>query len=88
MLTIHLHYKKPAKDTKRKKRQPIDENLTPEEQEEERKRREEEDELYMYRLEYSPSPATVLKFLEGAVQMIVDSTNQVTDLESDLMKSL
>ncbi len=42
----------------------------------------------MYRLEYNPTPETCLQFFLQALNMITDSTCAVTDLESDLMKSL
>lgn len=87
MLIISLSYKKPSKD-KRPRRRPIDETLPEEEQEAERAARAEEDEQFMYRLEYHPTPKTCHQFLSSALQMITDSTNSVTDLESDLMKSL
>lgn len=87
MLIISLSYKKPSKD-KRPRRRPIDETLPEEEQEAERQARAKEDEEFMYRLEYHPTPAQCHKFLSSALKMITDSTNQVTDLQSDLMKSL
>jgi len=87
MLVIHLAYKKPPKD-KKPRRKPLDENLTEEEREAELKRRALEDEEYMYRLEYNPTPEKCLAFMQGSIEMIVNSTNAVTDLESDLMKSL
>lgn len=42
----------------------------------------------MYKLEYNPTPETCKNFLQGALSMIIDSTNSVNDLESDLMKSI
>ena len=87
MLVIHLSFKKPAKD-KRPKRKAISEELTEEERDEELERRRIEDEEFMFRLEYNPTPETCLKFMKGALGMIIDSTNTVTDLETDLMKSL
>jgi len=87
MLVIHLSFKKPAKD-KRPKRKAISEELTEEEREAEIERRRLEDEEFMFRLEYNPTPETCLKFMQGALNMIIDSTNTVTDLETDLMKSL
>jgi hypothetical protein len=87
MLVIHLAYKKPAKD-KKPKRKPIAEDLTEEEKQAEIERRAKEDEEFMYRLEYHPTPAQCHDFLQGALQQIIDSTNKVHDLESDLMKSL
>lgn len=88
MLIISLSYKKPQKDKRPKRRQPIDETLTPEEKEAERLARAKEDEEYSYRLEYSPTPKTCLDFFSNGLKMIIDSTNAVTDLEHDLMKSL
>lgn len=87
MLVISLSYKKPSKD-KRPRRKAIDETLPEEEQEAERLARAEEDEQFMFRLEYSPTLPTCHQFLSSALDMIIKSTNQVTDLESDLMKSL
>jgi len=84
---ISLSYKKPSKD-KRPRRKAIDETLPEEEQEAERAARAKEDEEFMYRLEYNPTPKTCHQFLSSALEMIIKSTNQVTDLESDLMKSL
>jgi dynein heavy chain, axonemal len=86
MLKINMSVKK-GKD-KKPKRKPIDDTLPEEEQEEERLRRAAEDELYMNRLEYHPTPKTCLDFMQGALDMIIQSTNKVNDLESDLMKSL
>jgi len=87
MLIISLSYKKPSKD-KRPRRRPIDETLSPEEQDAERAARAKEDEEFMYRLEYHPTPKTCHQFLSSALNMIIDSTNAVNDLENDLMKSL
>lgn len=87
MIIISLSYKKPSKD-KRPRRKAIDETLPEEEQEAERAARAKEDEEFMYRLEYNPTPKTCHQFLSSALEMIIKSTNQVTDLESDLMKSL
>ena len=86
MLKINMSYKK-GKD-KKPKRKPIDDTLPEEEQEEEAARRLAEDELYMNRLEYHPTASTCLTFMQGALDMIIQSTNKVNDLESDLMKSL
>jgi hypothetical protein len=87
MLVISLSYRKPSKD-KKPRRKPISEELTEEEVAAELEKRAKEDEEFMYRLEYHPTPEKCHSFLQGALQMIINSTNQVTDLESDLMKSL
>jgi hypothetical protein len=87
MLIVTLSYKKPAKSGK-PKRKPIDETLPEEEQEAIRQERLKEDELYMYRLEFSPTMQEIHDFYSSALTMIIGSTNKVLDLQKDLMKSL
>jgi len=87
LLTINLNYKRPEKD-KRPRRKKIDETLDPEAYQAELDARAKEDEEYMTRLEYSPSLETCHQFLQNALNMIIESTNAVSNLETDLMSSL
>lgn len=87
LLIVNLSYKRPEKD-KRPRRKKIDENLDPEALQAELDARAKEDEEYMTKLEYSPSLEHCHQFMQFGLQMIIDSTNAVNCLESDLMSSL
>lgn len=87
LLVVNLSYKRPEKD-KRPRRKKIDETLDPEAYQAEVDARAKEDEEYMTRLEYSPTLDQCHHFMQSALTLIIDSTNAVTNLESDLMSSL
>jgi hypothetical protein len=87
LLIVNLSYKRPEKD-KRPRRKKIDETLDPEALQAELEARAKEDEEYMTKLEYSPSLDQCHQFMQNALNMIIESTNTVNNLESDLMSSL
>ena len=80
-LSIHKKAKK-SKDTKKK----TDKKIKEEEKEEKKEEDDEEDDKN--RVIFNPSLPDCKNFIMNSMEMIIESTNQINDLESDLMPFL